>query len=222
LLWVILSVINFSLHLIDITFVIKCLLSISIGFILGLEREYRAKPAGLKTYAMICLGATFFTHISLSFSSPADPSRIAAQIVSGLGFIGAGAIFQSKRVITGLTTASTLWVVGSLGTLVGIEMYLEAFFGLTVIYMYMFLSRIIQNKLVRYTKYTLEVILENKGALDAFLELFNKKKIPIIKQKWKENNMQFSLELTYIYKKSSHSLLIQEFNKLDHVKQIKI
>lgn len=214
--------INYSLHIIDITFVIKCLLSISIGFILGIEREYRAKPAGLKTYAMICLGATFFTHISLSISSPADPSRVAAQIVSGLGFIGAGTIFQSKRVITGLTTASTLWVVGSLGTLIGIEMYAEAFFGLIIIYLYMFLSRIIQNKLVRYTKYTLEVTLKNKDALDNVISLFNQKKIPIIKQKWIENNSEIVLELMYIYKKSSHPLLIQEFNKLDHIKQIKI
>ena len=213
---------NYSLFIIDITFVIKCLLSISIGFILGLEREYRAKPAGLKTYAMICLGATFFTHISLSISSPADPSRVAAQIVSGLGFIGAGAIFQSKRVITGLTTASTLWVVGSLGTLVGIEMYQEAFFGLVMIYLYMFLSRIIQNKLVRYTKYTLEIILDNKLALDKILNLFNKKKITIIKQKWVENNSKITLELTYLYKKKSHQNLIQELNSVDNVKQIKI
>lgn len=212
----------YFLEIIDLTFLIKCLVSIVIGFILGIEREYRAKPAGLKTYAMICLGATFFTHISTSIPGPSDPSRVAAQIVSGLGFIGAGTIFQSKRVITGLTTASILWVVGALGTLVGLEMYVEALFGLTIIYIYLFFSRIIQNKWVRYTKFNFEIIVENKESLNKILKLIHQKKIRVLKQKWVEENDLIKLELTYIYKKKSHQHLIHELNNIENIKQIKV
>jgi len=111
------------LSAVDSVYVAKVSMALFIGFVIGFEREYRAKPAGLKTYAMICLGATLITHVSLSISPYADPSRIAAQIVSGLGFVGAGAIFQSKRKITGLTTAATLWLMGAMGLFAGVFVF---------------------------------------------------------------------------------------------------
>lgn len=213
---------NSLIFSIDLTFVTKCLISILIGFILGIEREYRSKPAGVKTYAMICLGATFFTHISISMSSLADPSRVAAQIVSGLGFIGAGTIFQSKRFITGLTTASTLWVVGSLGTLVGLQMYFEALFGLIVIYLYMFLSRVIQNNIIRYDRFNLEITLDDKSSIEDVLNLIQKRKIRVLKQKWVEENSAVFLEVIYIYKKRSNQMFLSELNKLNSVKKLKV
>ena len=100
-----------------------------LGFAIGLEREHRRKAAGMRTFALVCLGATLFTIISvdgfraLAPESGYDPSRIAANIVSGIGFLGAGLIFLQGNKVQGLTTAAALWVTAAIGMAVGIGMY---------------------------------------------------------------------------------------------------
>lgn len=97
------------------------------GGLVGLERELKNKPAGIKTNILICLGATLYTSLSILLSganaaqggSYGDPSRIAAQIVSGIGFLGGGTIIQARGTILGLTTAATIWVVAAIGVCVG-------------------------------------------------------------------------------------------------------
>lgn len=90
-----------------------------VGGFIGLEREVKKKEAGLKTFILICCSSTLFTLLSLKFES-ADPARIAAQIVSGVGFLGAGAIFKDRNKIEGLTTAAYIWTSAALGMLIGI------------------------------------------------------------------------------------------------------
>ena len=104
-----------------------------LGGVVGWERESSGKAAGLRTNILICVGAALLTELSIAFSGlassggqPSDPSRIAAQIVSGIGFLGAGTIMQAKGNVTGLTTAATLWVVAAIGMTVGAGAYLEA------------------------------------------------------------------------------------------------
>ena len=205
---------NFPIALIDVSFMIKVFSALVIGFSLGIEREYRLKPAGLKTYAMICLGATIFTHISLNIGENADPSRVAAQIVSGLGFIGAGAIFQSKRFISGLTTAATLWVVGALGTLVGMQWYQEAFYSIVLILAYFYMSRFIQRLAFKKTKYNLEILVSNKNEISEILKWFKDHHINILRNSWHKKDAVFKMELTYLEKKSVHYEILQELN--DH------
>lgn len=97
------------------------------GALIGIERELKNKAAGVKTNILICLGSTLYTSASVLITSSvaegmakADPSRIAAQIVSGIGFLGAGAIIQSRGTVLGLTTAATIWVVAAIGMCIGI------------------------------------------------------------------------------------------------------
>ena len=105
--------------------VVKLLLAILIGGLIGAEREYRDKAAGFRTLIFICVGATLFTNFSLKLSSEAsDPTRIAANIVSGVGFLGAGAIMRGAGQVAGLTTASTIWLTAALGVGIGGEQYL--------------------------------------------------------------------------------------------------
>lgn len=99
--------------------VIKLLVALFVGGIIGFEREIHAKAAGLRTLTLICVGATLFTIVSTRFSS-ADPSRVASNIVSGVGFLGAGAILFSEGRIKGLTTASSIWVAAGLGMAIGV------------------------------------------------------------------------------------------------------
>ena len=106
-----------------------------LGGAIGLERELAGKPAGLRTNILICVGAALFMQLSIDvaeigFSSDGHPygdtTRIAAQIVSGIGFLGAGAILHSEGAVVGLTTAATVWVVAAIGAAVGAGAYVDA------------------------------------------------------------------------------------------------
>lgn len=110
----------------DVNDLYKALFSISAGFLLGLERELKDKKAGLKTISVICLGATLFTIVSQRVGGEANAGQIAAYIVSGVGFIGAGAIFKEGFSISGLTTAGIVWMAAAVGTSIGFGEYYTA------------------------------------------------------------------------------------------------
>src|SRR5216117_1744071 len=96
------------------------------GGAIGLERELGGKPAGLRTNILICIGSVLYTKLSVSLAGGnADPTRIAAQIVTGVGFIGAGTILHARGAVVGLTSAATIWVVAAIGVALGSGYYLE-------------------------------------------------------------------------------------------------
>jgi len=101
-----------------------------LGAIIGWEREFHHKPAGLRTNILICIGAAVFTIISRQMAQGSEDSftRIAAQIVTGVGFLGAGAIIQDRGGVLGLTTAATIWLVSSIGMACGAGLYKLAIF----------------------------------------------------------------------------------------------
>ena len=117
-----------------IDFFCKCIFSLVLGGYIGYERAVLKKPAGIKTHALICLGAAVISYLSFHFAANADPSRIAAQIVSGIGFIGAGTIFVSKEGIQGLTSAATVWVCAAIGMLIGSNFTLLALIAVGTIH----------------------------------------------------------------------------------------
>jgi putative Mg2+ transporter-C (MgtC) family protein len=106
-----------------------------LGAVIGFERELHRQPAGFRTHSLVALGAALFTIVSAyGFSGPlVDPTRIAAQIVSGIGFIGAGTILQHRGNIRGLTTAASLWSVAAIGTAAGAGMIVMAVVGTVLI-----------------------------------------------------------------------------------------
>jgi putative Mg2+ transporter-C (MgtC) family protein len=106
-----------------------------LGAVIGFERELHRQPAGFRTHSLVALGAALFTIVSAyGFSGPlVDPTRIAAQIVSGIGFIGAGTILQHRGNIRGLTTAASLWSVAAIGTAAGAGMIVMAVVGTILI-----------------------------------------------------------------------------------------
>lgn len=110
--------------------IVKVLLAMVLGGVMGLERQYNDKPAGYATNSIICVGATVFTILSIYMGEMGgDPGRIAAQIVSGVGFLGAGAILREGNKISGLTTAAGVWLVAAVGMAVGYGQYLLAAFA---------------------------------------------------------------------------------------------
>src|SRR5258708_34167738 len=111
---------------------VRLTLAAVLGGIIGLERELKRRPAGLRTNMFICFGAAMFTILSTELASEfgiGDRTRIAAQMIPGIGFIGAGSILHAKNGVTGLTTAATLFVVASIGMACGGGLYLLAFFA---------------------------------------------------------------------------------------------
>lgn len=124
--------------------ILKIIYSLILGFLIGLERESSGKDVGIRTTSLITLGSTLFSMISLELGS-GDPTRIIGQIVTGVGFIGAGLIFKEKdNSVHGLTTAATIWCAAAIGSLVGLEFYKYAFLGMIAV--------LIVNKLFTYLK----------------------------------------------------------------------
>lgn len=125
----------------ELVFICRLLLAQFLGGLIGLERQWKRgksiSPAGFRTHILVTVGACVFTLVSISMPTViahmgygivnnADPGRIAAQVVSGIGFIGAGAILQSKGRVLGLTTAASLWVAAAIGIAVGAGLYLTS------------------------------------------------------------------------------------------------
>ena len=110
---------------------VKLLLAFACGAAIGLERELSDKPAGLRTNMLICVGSTLITmlsiHLAITYSEVqrviGDPSRIAGEMISGIGFLGAGAIIQARGSVHGLTTAATIWVMAGIGLAIGSGAY---------------------------------------------------------------------------------------------------
>lgn len=100
------------------TILIQMFLALILGGFIGLEREKNHKPAGIRTHMLVCLGAYLFTFSSTMFGS--EPARVAASIVTGIGFIGAGTILASREGVLGITTAASLWTTAAIGLLIGI------------------------------------------------------------------------------------------------------
>ena len=118
-----------------------------LGALIGFERELHRQPAGFRTHSLVSLGAALFTVVSaFGFAGDTvDPTRIAAQIVSGIGFIGAGTILQYRGHIRGLTTAASLWSVAAIGTAAGAGLYLVAVIGTVLILIILSLLDSVEN-----------------------------------------------------------------------------
>jgi len=143
--------------------IVRILTAVIVGGLLGLERGMKNRPAGMRTYMLVCVGACLIMltnqYIYQTFGT-GDPTRMAAQVISGIGFLGAGTIIVTRRnQIKGLTTAAGLWSSAGVGLALGIGFYEAALFGGFAIFTVMTLLQAFDNRMHRKTK-TLEVYLE--------------------------------------------------------------
>lgn len=111
--------------------ILSLLTALALGSLLGLEREYRQKPAGFRTIALISVASALFTLLSQQFGGT-SPDRVASNVLTGIGFIGAGIIFREGGSVRGLTTAATVWASASLGMAAGVGAYQIAWVGLAI------------------------------------------------------------------------------------------
>ena len=131
---------------------LKLGVALLIGTVIGAEREYKNKSAGLRTLILICLGSTLFTMISATLGAESETGRIASNIVTGIGFLGAGAIMREGLTVTGLTTASTIWVTAALGMAVGAGEYYLSALATVIVFSVLTLFGYVQPVIERYKK----------------------------------------------------------------------
>ncbi len=185
----------------EILDVYKALMAVGAGIILGLERELKDKVAGLKTITIICLGATLFGILSYKIGGENNPTQIAAYVVSGVGFIGAGAIFKDGFTISGLTTAGIIWLASAVGLAIGFgEFYLAATFmagSLIIIFSTPFINRLFRAK--KMTR-QLQVVFakDNVDMKTVFFAGMKKEGIGIDEKKisHKDNEVEISVEVS--------------------------
>lgn len=128
----------------ELIIVVKLFVSFLFGAFIGFDRETQGKDAGIRTYAAVCIGATLFTsvaaHITVDVSAS---SRIIANVITGIGFLGAGIIYRNNQTKSshGLTTAATLWCTGAVGVAVGLNMFIIAVAGTCALYYLLTLER---------------------------------------------------------------------------------
>ena len=131
---------------------VKLILAMVCGGAIGFERELNRKPAGLRTNLLICFGAALYMIVSRHISGGAaytDPARLAAQVVAGIGFLGAGVILQARGSISGLTTAATIFVVGAVGIAIGEGLFALAIFSTVLVILVLVVLRKLERAVVK-------------------------------------------------------------------------
>jgi putative Mg2+ transporter-C (MgtC) family protein len=131
--------------------ILKLVLAVLIGGAIGAEREYRSKSAGFRTLTLICLGATIFTIFSQYIGGPGNPDRIASNIVTGIGFVGAGVVFKGDGTskVNGITTAAMIWVTAALGVAIGAGCLWIAALSCGLILFVLFIFSLVEGRIDR-------------------------------------------------------------------------
>jgi putative Mg2+ transporter-C (MgtC) family protein len=185
-------------------------ISVFLGLCIGAEREYRNKSAGLRTFILVCFGACLFTILSIKIGVD-DPDRIAANIITGIGFLGAGVIFKGDNKIDGITTATTIWATASIGMAVGSGYVYLSLLG-TVLVLLILSSLTYFQTYIDHTHKIREykIAVSNRESLDYCEELFkrNHLKFVVIKQQFSKGSSNTTWLLTG--KNNHHENLIQQ------------
>lgn len=156
-------------------FIFRLVLSFGLGLLIGVERQYRQRLAGLRTNTLVSVGSALFIMLSESITGDASPSRVAAQIVSGIGFLGAGVIMKEGLNVKGLNTAATLWCSAAVGSLSGMGLWMEAGLGAgAIIFLHIalrplayFVNRKIVQTDVLFTRYAIEI--QTKSSVESHI-----------------------------------------------------
>lgn len=191
----------------------KLLIASILGGIIGWERERRGRPAGLRTHILVCVGVTLMMvvseHIFEKYKTfPADsiirvdPARIAAQVVTGIGFLGAGTIMRFKTTVRGLTTAASLWVVAGIGLAVGSSCYVPALLTTFLALFALFFLPLFEREIKRDTYSTLKVCISGSGSnFTSIMEILKRHSMELQHYEFErdlvKNEVQYNINVRY-------------------------
>ncbi|MBO4971286.1 MAG: MgtC/SapB family protein [Clostridia bacterium] len=210
--------------------IIKLTLAVIFGAIIGIERGRKRRPAGLRTHMLVCLGSALTMVISgylVSIGQSTDVSRLAAQVINGIGFLGAGSIIVTGRLeVKGLTTAAGLWASACMGLAIGAGFYLGAFVSLILIFITTTVMSRLEMKIMSaarnvniYVEYdeavTLGELIEKMKRMD--VKIFD---VELSRGKTHENQFQTAVFDIRLPKKMPHSTLIATIAEIESVKSV--
>lgn len=190
---------------------VSLLAAAGLGSLVGLEREVHGQPAGLRTHMILAVGAALAAILSISYSQflsnpslPSDPGRIVAQVVSGVGFLGAGAILRLGVTVKGLTTASSLWTTAIVGIACGSGYtFLAATTAVLVLIILTIISKVEKAFLTTYKTHTLKIVLDDRpGIVSDIKDMLTLKKVKLVSLSASMPDMK-SLKLSMVIRKPS-------------------
>ena len=211
---------------------LKLLLATLLGGAIGFEREIAGKPAGLRTNILICVGAALFTHLSISIAQIGftpdgrpygDTTRIAAQIVSGIGFLGAGAILHAHGAVVGLTTAATIWVVAAVGAAVGAGAYVEGVGTSVLIILVLVGLRPVERRLLnRRRKVNATIRVQREVRFDVIDDIVRACGLHIFSRRTFEHESDRAFELELIGTSKQIDLLIDDLRRRPDIVSVSV
>jgi putative Mg2+ transporter-C (MgtC) family protein len=208
--------------------IFRLLLAFALGGMIGAEREFRDKAAGLRTIMFISTGSALFTifstHLAPGLQLSGDPARIAAQIVTGVGFLGAGAIMREGGEIRGLTTAATIWLAAALGMGAGMGLYLFSTLATAIILLALLFFPSLEHMMGRYSQvHEYQVTISSSlERYEAFLRLFDDHHLRIISKRRKRIAGDLHLTLVVAGRPANHSRLSDFLFQDPEIKSIEV
>lgn len=222
---------EFSDSRFEVVALFRMIIASICGGLIGLEREMKGRPAGLKTFSLVCIGATLAMitneYISIHFGGSGDLARMAAQVISGIGFLGAGTIIVTgTNQVRGLTTAAALWVTAALGISIGAGFYFGAFGGIAVILTSSFVCRMI-DRIVMGKARVMRLYAEgvNEEFMLALTGYFAEKNIRVVslvrrsENKWYKKDTCVMVELD-LGKRQRHDWILADIRKLEGLRYV--
>lgn len=206
-------------------FILRLFLALLFGGVIGYERESEHKPAGLRTNLLVCLGSCLVVLFELFYHQKnpgiSDHLRMAAQVLTGIGFLGAGTIIQTRSHVKGLTTAATIWVTATIGMAVGGGFYYVSGIAVIVVLLSLRFLKIIENRLTLRSGRSLIINGESKGNFsEKFGELMTRLKIPFFDIRLSVDKNSSLEAIVHIPAKVDIDLLIAEIMKIDGVHRV--
>ena len=208
---------------IDPAIPIRLVLAAILGGLIGIEREIRDKPAGLRTNILICVGSTLFMSLSTQVAQllGGDPTRIAAQIISGIGFLGAGAVLHSHGFVLGLTTAATIWVVAGVGMALGSGMYMVAAFATAMSLVTLYFLSFIEDKIQGRRSYSYALVVTDLNqALASINRVLQDSSVSAASFNFKKRSGHYRVWFNLLIPRETNVKIIQRLSEVPEIIQV--
>ncbi len=225
---------DFELNwLIDSSVLFRLVLAVLLGGVVGMEREMHGRPAGFRTHTVVCLGATMLMVGSEYYQDHVgpgmvfDPNRMAAGIITGIGFLGAGAIMREENMVRGLTTAGCIWFVAGLGIVIGKGLFPLALWGTLLVFVMLVFFRYVESwmSVENYGEFSVRMNLESYEAIkDRCAEIIRENEFLIQETRYRvdpvNQEVQLNFVLTYRKGKSREELLMT-ISRLEGIREVR-